>query len=406
VNTRRVVVAPDSLKGSIGAAEAARAIADGWLEVRPRDQLDLLPVADGGEGTLAAVAAASPGSRRVPVVVPGPDDRPVDGSWLLLAPDGAEPGGAGVVELAGTSGIELLGSPPRLRPLDAHTRGFGTAVGAALDHGVHRLVLGIGSSASTDGGTGLLTALGARLLDADDRPILPGARGLDTLARVDLSALRPPPPGGAVVLSDVVNPLTGPDGAAAVFGPQKGLVGPDVERVDRGLARLARLLGVDPATPGAGAAGGTGAALLAWGARLVPGAPEIARLVGLPEAVARADLVVTGEGAYDAQSAAGKAPGYVADLARGHGVAVALVAGRVAPGSAQGFAAVRSLTELAGSAEAALADPARWLRVAGAQLAATLGSGAESDGAGEPGSGRGGAGPVGAGAEGSTPPDG
>jgi glycerate kinase len=271
---------------------------------------------------------------------------------------------------------------------------------------VHRLVLGIGSSASTDGGTGLLTALGARLLDADDRPILPGARGLDTLARVDLSALRPPPPGGAVVLSDVVNPLTGPDGAAAVFGPQKGLVGPDVERVDRGLARLARLLGVDPATPGAGAAGGTGAALLAWGARLVPGAPEIARLVGLPEAVARADLVVTGEGAYDAQSAAGKAPGYVADLARGHGVAVALVAGRVAPGSAQGFAAVRSLTELAGSAEAALADPARWLRVAGAQLAATLGSGAESDGAGEPGSGRGGAGPVGAGAEGSTPPDG
>jgi glycerate kinase len=198
-----------------------------------------------------------------------------------------------------------------------------------------------------------------------------------------------------VVLSDVVNPLTGPDGAAAVFGPQKGLVGPDVERVDRGLARLARLLGVDPATPGAGAAGGTGAALLAWGARLVPGAPEIARLVGLPEAVARADLVVTGEGAYDAQSAAGKAPGYVADLARGHGVAVALVAGRVAPGSAQGFAA-----------EAALADPARWLRVAGAQLAATLGSGAESDGAGEPGSGRGGAGPVGAGAEGSTPPDG
>jgi glycerate 2-kinase len=381
----RVVIAPDSFKGSIGAADAARSIAAGWHEARPQDTLVLRPMADGGEGTLAAVATAVPGARRVPVVVPGPDDRSATAAWLLLpdaetadaetadaeTPEGETPeGGTGVVELAATSGIELLGSPPRLRPLDAHTLGFGTAVAAALDHGVHRLVLGIGSSASTDGGTGLLTALGARFLDRDGRPVAPGARGLDDLARVDLSALRPPPPGGVVVLSDVTNPLTGPAGAAAVFGPQKGLTGEAARRADRGLGHLARLLGIDPATPGAGAAGGTGAALIAWGARLLPGAGEVARVVGLPDEVARADLVVTGEGAFDAQSVGGKAPGYVMGLARERGVAVALVAGRVAAGTAEGFVAVRALVDLAGSAEGALAEPGRWLRVSGAEVAA------------------------------------
>lgn len=366
---RRVVVAPDSFKGSIGAADAARAFAAGWRAVRPGDDLVLRPVADGGEGTLAAFEAAVPGARRVPVVVPGPDDAPVMAHWLLL------PDGTAVVELAGTSGIELLGD--RLRPLDAHTAGFGTATAAALDHGVERLVLGIGSSASTDGGTGLLTALGSRFTDAGGHPAPPGARGLDALAHADLSGLRPLPPGGAVVLTDVANPLTGSDGAAAVFGPQKGLTGADALRADAGLGRLARLLGVDPGTPGAGAAGGTGAALLAWGARLVPGAPEVADLVGLREVVAGADLVVTGEGAYDAQSAAGKAPAYVAGLARELGVPAALVAGRVGDevGAVTGFRAVRSLTALAGSGGAALADPGRWLRAAGAELARELSDG-------------------------------
>jgi glycerate kinase len=376
----RVVIAPDSFKGSISAAGAARAIAAGWRAARSGDDLVLRPVADGGEGTLAAFEAAVPGARRVPVVVPGPDDAPVAAHWLLL------PGGAAVVELACSSGIELLGSPPRLRPLDAHTAGFGAAVAAALDSGVDRLVLGIGSSASTDGGTGLLAALGARFTDRDGRPVVPGARGLDALAHVERTGLRPPPPGGAVVLSDVTHPLTGPGGAAAVFGPQKGLTGDDARRADAGLARLARLLGVDPATPGTGAAGGTGAALLAWGARLLPGAPEVAELVGLRAALTGADLVITGEGAYDAQSAAGKAPAFVAALARELGVAAALVAGRVgtdAPvgvtgigavgGIVDGFAAVRSLTALAGSVDAALADPTRWLRAAGAELAAALG---------------------------------
>ena len=154
-----IVVAPDGFKGSITAADAASALAEGWRSERPGDRVLLRPVADGGEGTLDAFAAAVPGAVRMPVVVDGPDGAPVDAAWLLLPATGDAPAGTAVVELASTSGLELLGD--RRLPLDADTRGFGQAIAAALDHGVSRLVLGIGSSASTDGGTGLLTALGA-----------------------------------------------------------------------------------------------------------------------------------------------------------------------------------------------------------------------------------------------------
>ncbi|MFT4230197.1 MAG: glycerate kinase, partial [Microbacterium sp.] len=269
-----VVVAVDSFKGSISAGAAAAALADGWREVRPGDELVLRPMADGGEGTLDAFAAAIRGARRMPVTVRGPHGGDVTASWLLL------PGGTGVVELASTSGIELLGGD--LRPWSADTRGFGQAIGAALDHGVRRLVLGIGSSASTDGGAGMLAALGARFADAAGLPIASGLQGLQHLAAADLSGLRPPPPGGVVVLSDVTSPLCGPRGAAAVFGPQKGLSAADLPRADAALARLAGLIAaVDPEQPGAGAAGGTGFGLLAWGARLVPGAAEVAELIAL-----------------------------------------------------------------------------------------------------------------------------
>jgi glycerate kinase len=392
-----VLFAPDSFKGSIGAAAAASALASGWASVRPGDRAILRPIADGGEGTLDAFAAAVPGAERMPVVVTGPDGEPTRASWLLLPATPDAPRGTAVVELASTSGIELLGD--RRLPWDAGTTGFGQAIGAALDHGVSRLVLGIGSSASTDGGAGMLTALGARLTDAAARPIAPGARGLQTIVQADLSGLRVLPDGGVLVLSDVTNPLFGPTGAAAVFGPQKGLPPEDVPRVDDGLRQLAGLLATapgpktpaippppatpvipttpptpptpaDPATPGAGAAGGTGFALLAWGARLVPGAAEVAALVGLPAAIAEASVVVTGEGSYDGQSAAGKAPAYVAGLAAEAGAVVALAAGRIDPdASTSAFAATVSLTELAGSPAAALAEPARWLHEAGAALA-------------------------------------
>ena len=201
-----------------------------------------------------------------------------------------------MVELASTSGIELLGSPPKLRPWDADTRGFGEAIAAALSHGVSRLLLGIGSSASTDGGAGMLTALGARFTDAAGRPIAPGARGLATVAHADLRDLAPLPPGGVTVLTDVTSPLLGPRGAAAVFGPQKGAAPGDIPLLDTALARLAELLGGDPDVPGSGAAGGTGFGLLAWGARLVPGAEAVAKLIDLPERIAAASLVITGEG--------------------------------------------------------------------------------------------------------------
>jgi glycerate kinase len=368
-----VVIAPDSFKGTVGAVPAAQALAVGWRRERPADVLRLVPMADGGEGTVAAFAAAVPGARRVPVTVTGPLGAAVSSSWLLLTPTADAPHGTAVVELASTSGIELLGAPPRLRPLDAHTRGFGEAIADALAHGVSRLVLAIGSSSSTDGGMGMLTALGARFTDAAGRAVAPGGRSLASVATADLSSLAPLPPGGATVLSDVTNPLLGRRGAAAVFGPQKGARPGDIAVLDAGLARLARLIDADPHAPGAGAAGGTGFGLLAWGAELVPGSEAVGDLVGLDPAVAEASIVITGEGSYDGQSAAGKAPEYVRALAARVGVPVALIAGRItADADASTFAATISLTDLAGSRDAAMADPARWLEEAAAHVARGL----------------------------------
>lgn len=370
IMARIVVIAPDSFKGTIAAAAAADALAAGWSRERPTDVVRPMPMADGGEGTVDAFATAVAGARLMPVTVTGPEGRAVEASWVLLPPNADAPGGTAVVELANTSGIELLGTPPRLRPFDAHTRGFGEAIADALAHGVSRLVLGIGSSCSTDGGAGMLSALGARFTDAAGSPLADGARGLATVSSADLSGLAPLPSGGVTVLSDVTNPLLGARGAAAVFGPQKGATPDDIAALDAGLARLAALLDADPDSPGAGAAGGTGFGLLAWGARLVPGSAAVAELVGLDAAVADASVVITGEGSYDGQSAAGKVPAHVGAVAASAGVPVALVAGRIATDAdTSAFAATASLTDLAGSAGAAMAEPARWLTEAGARLA-------------------------------------
>ncbi|NEN07937.1 glycerate kinase [Diaminobutyricibacter tongyongensis] len=367
---RTIVIAPDSFKGSATAAVIARAIADGWTSVRPRDHVILASMADGGEGTIDAFELAVPAARRMPVIVNGPDGRPVSTSWLLLPPTDEFPGGVGVVELASTSGITLL---DELVPLDAHTLGFGEAIADALDHGVSRLLLAIGGSASTDGGVGALAALGARFANAQGRPVRLGNRGLGSLARVDLDALRTVPDGGAVILSDVTNPLLGPRGAAAVFGPQKGANGQQVLGLESGLVRLERLMraarpGVRASTPGAGAAGGTGFGLLAWGATPAAGAEAVGSALGLPTLVAGADIVVTGEGRFDAQSAAGKVPAYVARLAASAGVRAFLVAGAIETEEVP-FDAAISLTDLAGGPADAMADPARWARAAGAHLA-------------------------------------
>ncbi|MFS0735018.1 glycerate kinase [Microbacterium sp. 1P10UB] len=363
-----VVIAVDSFKGSLPAAAAAQALAEGWRRALPATDLRLLPMADGGEGTLDAFAATVPGARRIPVRVTGPAGSPIDAAWLLLPPTPRAPAGTAVVELAATSGIELLGTA--LRPLDAGTRGVGHAIAAALDAGVSRVVVGIGSSASTDGGAGLLQALGADLTDAAGTAIADGGRGLAALAAVDLTGLRPMPDGGVTVLTDVRNPLLRADGAAAVFGPQKGATPAEIRMLDDALARWAALSGVDPRTPGAGAAGGAGYGLLVWGAILQPGASAVGELIGLEQAVAAASVVITGEGAFDGQSSAGKVPGHVAALAAAQGVPVLLVAGRIAPDAAtDAFAHTVSLTELAGGTAGAMRDPRRWLRAAGESLA-------------------------------------
>ncbi|MFT3797163.1 glycerate kinase [Microbacterium sp.] len=360
----RVLVAVDSFKGSIGAPAVAAAIGAGWSSVRPGDTVDLLPLADGGEGTAEVIAAATAGAVVHEVAaVTGPDGRKVTGEWVEL------PGGVAVVDLAQMSGLPLM---RELDPRGATTRGLGEVVRAAVESGMSEVWIGLGGSASTDGGVGALRALGMRALDARGCEVPDGGIGLRELDAVDLSGLLPIP-GGVRLLTDVTSPLTGAAGAAAVFGPQKGADPVQVRILDRALARLADVLGadlgVDAETAGAGAAGGTAFGFAAvYGAAIVPGADEVARLTRLDERIALADLVITGEGAFDAQSRRGKLVGNVLTRAATAGKATAVIAGvlREDPG----VPAV-GLVELAGSSEAALRFPARWARAAGARLAST-----------------------------------
>ncbi|MEU1689091.1 glycerate kinase [Micromonospora sp. NPDC005707] len=369
----RVVVAPDSFKGSVAADDAARALARGWLAHRPGDDVRLLPLADGGEGTVDAFAAALPDAERRTTVAPGPDGRPVDAAWLLL------PDRTAVLELAQSSGLPLMASPD---PLGAHTYGLGVVARAALDAGATRLVIGLGGSASTDGGTGALRALGLRLHDDQGRELPLGGAALAGLARLDTTDLVPAPPGAVQLLVDVTAPLTGAAGAAAVYGPQKGAGPAEIALLDGALRRFADLAGGDPDQPGAGAAGGTAYGLAAlWGATITRGASTIAALVGLADAMAGADVVLTGEGRFDETSLAGKVVGSLLKAADSAGTPVGVVAGQIGgpvPGS---VSAAVSLVEIAGSVEAALGEPARWLAEAGELLSRRLTRG-QGDGSG------------------------
>jgi len=364
----RVVIAPDSFKGTIGAAAAAAALERGWRSARPADDVLCVPLADGGEGTLAVLAAADPAARWHEARVSGPGTRPVTARWLELG-DATH-----VIELASAAGLPQLAEPD---PMGAHTTGVGELVGAALDAGARRITIGLGGSASTDGGAGALRALGARFRDAAGADLAPGGGALAGLAAADLSGLRPPPPGGAACLTDVRAPLLGADGAAAVFGPQKGASVPQITALEAGLARLAAVLGGDPGQPGAGAAGGAGYGLACWGAVLLSGSQEVAAIAGLDAALAGAALVITGEGRYDATSGTGKVAGAVRAAAGRAGVPVAVVAGIVA-GGAQAGPDVRwavELAGLAGSPAAAMAQPQRWLAAAAAALAGPAAAG-------------------------------
>ncbi|GAA1866083.1 glycerate kinase [Pseudonocardia ailaonensis] len=353
----RVLVAPDKFKGTLTAAEAAAHVAAGLREAGHRAVE--LPIADGGEGTLEAALAA--GFRRLPVTVSGPTGKPVDAAIGLRD-------GTAVVELALASGLTLA---PR-DPLGASSRGTGELIRAALDAGARRIVLGLGGSASTDGGAGLLSALGARILDGAGREVPAGGGALAWAESADLGGLDPRLADVEMVLAcDVDNPLLGPDGAAEVYGPQKGADPEAVALLDAALERFAVVIArtgaerslserfapvplISPsvsAAPGAGAAGGVGfAALAVLGARRRAGIEVVLELVGFAEALDGADLVVTGEGALDRQTLHGKGPAGVAAAARAAGVPVVAVCGRCdldpAGLAGAGFARVDALADL------------------------------------------------------------
>lgn len=358
-----ILIAPDSFKGSASAAQAAAAIADGWRSVRPADTVATMPLADGGEGSAAAIGADTPGSREIACPATGPDGRPVDASWLLL------PDGTAVVELAAASGL------PQMRQQDAlgaQTIGFGQLLAAAAAHPmVTKIVATVGGSAATDGGSGALGALGACFLDHAGSELPSGGGFLKDIASVDVSMLSRPPAGGVEVLTDVTAPLLGPLGAAAVFGPQKGASAADVQALDDGLRQFASVVGGHPEQPGAGAAGGAafGLAIL-WGAVLVPGAQRIGAIVGLPAALRVADLVITGEGRFDDQSTTGKVVGHL--LEQPAAQRVWLVAGHIDGALPDRIEQSVALDVLAGSSEAAMSETTHWLRMAGAELAGIL----------------------------------
>ncbi|WP_231626374.1 glycerate kinase [Streptomyces apocyni] len=328
--TRRVLIAADKFKGSLTAVQVAERVTAGLRRVAPGVQVEALPVADGGDGTVAAAVAG--GFERREVRVTGPLGSEVTAAYALR-------GDTAVVEMAEASGLQLLPDGV-FAPLTSSTYGSGELLLAALEAGARTIVFGVGGSATTDGGAGMLAALGARFLDADGQPVAPGGGPLRDLATADLSGLDPRLADVDLILaSDVDNPLTGPKGAPAVYGPQKGASPDDVRALDAALAHFAVVLekavGPKAATcaqaPGAGAAGGIGyGALVGLDARFRPGIDVMLDVLGFAPALARADLVITGEGSLDEQTLHGKAPAGVAAAARAAGVPVVAVCGRLA----------------------------------------------------------------------------
>ncbi|HYM15598.1 MAG TPA: glycerate kinase [Dehalococcoidia bacterium] len=366
----RVLVAPQEFKGSLTASEAAAAIAAGVRDALPGATVDVVPMSDGGAGLVDALLAAR-GGERITTRVHDPLMRPVDATWAHLAD------GTAAIEMAAASGLILV-APAERKPLAATTYGTGELVRAALDRGCTRIIVGVGGSATVDAGAGALQALGVRLLAADGVELPRGAGPPVALDRIDLSHRDPRLARATIrVACDVTNTLCGPEGAAAVFGPQKGASPDQVPLIDAALRRFAtvaaRDAGVDVlAVAGGGAAGGLAAGLIAGaGATIERGFPLVAHAVGLAARVAAADLVIAGEGRLDAQTSFGKTAAGVADLARAHGRPVAIVAGVVDPAydrSAIPFDAVEQATPSGMAVGDAMRDAARLLRQAAARV--------------------------------------
>ncbi len=327
----RILLAPNALKGSLDAVTAARVMAEALHRLSWPVEPHPHPVADGGDGTLEVLAATLKDIEIRKTTVEDALGRPVEARFLYRASDRLA-----VIEAAEANGLRRLRLAER-DALHASTRGVGQLIQAALDAGARHLVIGIGGSATSDGGLGMLEVLGVRFLDTEGRPVPPNGAGLERIEAIDVSHRDPRLDDITIeVLCDVDNPLHGPHGAAFVYAPQKGADSATVERLDAGLRhyaeRIRAMLGLDVAdVPGAGAAGGLGAAFLAFlGARLVPGAERILALTGFDDAVAQADLVLTAEGRLDGQTAQGKAPAVVARHAQAAGVPCFALAGGLA----------------------------------------------------------------------------
>ncbi|MEU8895408.1 glycerate kinase [Nocardia sp. NPDC048505] len=363
----RVVVAPDKFKGSLTARGAAAALAAGIAEVRPDAELIELPVADGGDGTVDAFVAA--GWERVELTAPGPTGAPGPTAYAMRE-------SIAVVELAAVVGLVQL-PEDKPDPLGASTYGLGVVIAHALARGAAEVIIGLGGSASTDGGAGMLQALGARVLDGAGRELPLGGAALAEAAEFDRSGLDARVAGTRFTLAcDVDNPLLGPTGAGAVYGPQKGATDDDLVILEAALANWARLVGPDSAElPGAGAAGGTGfGALAVLGARVRSGIEVILDLLDFRGKVEGAALALTGEGSLDAQSLHGKAPIGVCEVARAAGVPVVAAAGRTtldpAEIQAAGFAGCYTLAELEPDTARSMAEAEPLLRRVGARIAA------------------------------------
>lgn len=383
----RVLIAPDSFGGALDSVGVTAAIAAGWSRVRPSDEVVRRPMADGGEGTLAALAdALGDAAERRTVETTDALGRPISADWLLL-----DEGRGAFVEMASASGLARLGADERT-PQNAglaSTRGTGDLLRAALDAGVDRITIGLGGSATTDGGTGMLAALGVRFTDDSGADLAPGGAALADLRRIDPSGLDPRLGDVTlVVASDVTNPLCGTRGAAATYGPQKGADPAAVEALDAALTTYGRAIEVATGRlvadlPGAGAAGGTTAGLLGFtAARVRPGVQVVAELVGLADALEEADLVITGEGRADEQTLQGKTAMGVATLARPRNTPVVLLCGGLGPG-AEALDAVMTLSVVQPIIDRpmdladAMADTERLLIAAAGRLARSVGIGLE-----------------------------
>jgi glycerate kinase len=362
----KIVIAPDSFKDSLSAQSVADAIALGLADVWPEAQLIKCPMADGGEGTVESILAACEGELRR-TKVRGPLGATVDAAWGWLPHNHTA-----IIEMAEASGLQLV--PPGKRDACfSSTFGTGELIRAALDAGAERVILAIGGSATNDGGAGAMQALGVRLLDAQGQTLVPGGLALAKLGRIDLSDIDPRLAEVRFdIAADVTNPLCGPHGASVIFGPQKGASPEQVQQLDDALGhfaeRCADVLGRDVKDePGTGAAGGLGFAATAFlGAQFLAGVEVVAELVGLVEAVQGADLVVTGEGRFDAQTLRGKTPFGVARIARQHGVPVIVIAGTLGEGYQalyeHGIDAAFSLASGPMTLEQACAEAPRLLR--------------------------------------------